>query len=437
MQTKLEIAQYSTRDANFESRLQQTLARGSELDPKIDEAARKIVYRVRDQGDEALLEYTREFDNYDNLSSVEQLKVPKAKLEKVARKLPSEVYEAIRVSADRIRAFHEHQLEHSWAYTDEDGSRFGQNITPIEKIGIYVPGGQAAYPSTVLMTAIPARVAGVGRVVMTAPAPNGVIKDSVLAAAYVAGVDRVYKVGGAQAIAALAFGTQSVSKVDKIVGPGNVWVSAAKRLVFGHVGIDLIAGPTEVVVVCDNSTNAEWAAMDMFAQAEHDANAQSIMISTSKKKIAEVRKIMETKLSEMERKDIIANSLASQGALIHVINRHEAAQLINRIAPEHLELMVQNSEKLAGAVVNAGSIFIGQHSAEVLGDYCAGPNHVLPTSGAARFSSPLGVYDFQKRSSIMLCSPKAASKMAKTASILAQEERLYAHALAARLRVVS
>ena len=430
-----DIAQYSTRDQNFELKFRQTRERGSIFDPEIDKVVRAIVRKVQTRGDSALLEFTRKYDNNDQLQSVEELEVCREDLEKATYSLSSGVIEAIRLSASRIRKYHEHQIEHSWSYTDEDGSRFGQNITPIENIGIYVPGGRAAYPSSVLMTAVPAKVAGVRQVIMTAPAPKGEIKSSVLAAAYVAGVDRVFKIGGAQAIAALAFGTRSVPKVDKIVGPGNAWVLSAKRQVFGHVGIDLIAGPSEVVIVCDDSTNAEWAAMDMFAQAEHDENAQSILISTSRVKLNQVRKIMEEKLPGMERKDIITRSLAGQGALINVVNRHEAAQIVNRIAPEHLELMVENSEKFAGAICNAGAIFIGHHNAEVLGDYCAGPNHVLPTSGAARFSSPLGVYDFQKKSSVIACSPKAARELSRTASILAKEENLTAHRQSAMLRI--
>ena len=430
---ELEIRQLSTSESSFEDELNDILSRGSEFDPGVDHTVRTIIDSVRSRGDEALLEYTREYDR-NHAKSVSELEIHSQELNNAANRIQPEVFEAIQFAANRVRRFHERQFEKSWSYEEDDGSQYGQQLTPIEKVGIYVPGGRAAYPSSVLMTAVPAKIAGVSQIVMAVPTPEGKISDSVLAAAHVAGVDRVFAIGGAQAIAALAFGTETVPRVDKIVGPGNAWVSAAKRQVFGHVGIDLIAGPSEVVVVCDDSANANWAAMDLFAQAEHDQDAQSILICTSYEKIEEVRKAMQKELPGMERKDVIAAALAKQGALIHVRSQDELIELVNRLAPEHLELMVENPSVLVGKIRNAGAIFVGCHSAEVLGDYCAGPNHVLPTSGAARFSSPLGVYDFQKRTSLISCSAEGSSRLARTASILAREERLTAHARSAEYR---
>ena len=430
---ELEIRQLSTSESSFEDELNDILSRGSEFDPGVDHTVRRIIDSVRSRGDEALLECTWEYDrNY--AKSVSELEIHSQELKNAANRIQPEVLEAIQFAANRVRKFHERQMETSWTYEEDDGSQYGQQLTPIEKVGVYVPGGRAAYPSSVLMTAVPAKIAGVSQIVMTVPAPEGEIRDSVLAAAHVAGVDRVFAIGGAQAIAALAFGTETVPRVDKIVGPGNAWVSAAKRQVFGHVGIDLIAGPSEVVVVCDDSADANWAAMDLFAQAEHDQDAQSILICTSREKIEEVRKAMQKELPGMERKDVIACALAKQGALIHVRSQEELIQLVNRLAPEHLELMVENPSALVGKIRNAGAIFVGRHSAEVLGDYCAGPNHVLPTSGAARFSSPLGVYDYLKRTSLISCSPEGSSRLARTASILAREEQLTAHARSAEYR---
>ena len=431
---KLEIREYSTLDGDFSEELARTLSRGSEFDPKIDQTVRDIIEKIRNDGDDALLALTQQHD-HSKVTSVRQLEIAPAAMREAADRVNPDVLSALHTAADRIRRFHERQLETSWQYEDDDGSVYGQRLTPIQRVGIYVPGGLAAYPSTVLMTAVPARVAGVEQIVMVVPAPRGVIRDSVLASAHVAGVDRAFMIGGAQAVAALAFGTQTVPTVDKIVGPGNAWVSAAKRQVFGHVGIDLIAGPSEVVVVCDDGSNAEWAAMDMFAQAEHDYAAQSVLLSTSREKIAEVRAEMENMLDKMERREIIAKSLSHQGALIHVGSRDELASLIDRIAPEHLELMVDEPMELANQVRNAGAIFVGDRSAEVLGDYCAGPNHVLPTSGAARFSSPLGVYDFIKRTSLIGCSSAGSRALAATASVLATEEQLTAHARSARYRM--
>ncbi len=429
----LEIRQLSTSDSQFDEDFSELLERGVEFTYETDQTVADIISRVRHEGDDAVLELTRRLDNCD-ADSMTDLEVDADELESAAVRIDSELRDAMIKAADRIRRFHKRQVEQSWIYEEDSGSRLGQKLTAIETVGIYVPGGQAAYPSSVLMTALPARVAGVNEIIMTVPAPSGVIKDSVLAAAHIAGVDRVFTIGGAQAVAALAFGTRTVPKVDKIVGPGNTWVSSAKRQVFGYVGIDIVAGPSEVVVVCDENTNAEWAAMDMFAQAEHDEDAQSILLSLSRDKLDEVRDCMQTMLPKMERSHIIANSLANNGALVHVRDREELVAVIDRVAPEHLGLMLENAEEIAQMVRNAGAIFIGPDSPEVLGDYCAGPNHVLPTSGSARFSSPLGVYDFMKRSSIIHCSREGSRELAKTASILAHEEQLTAHARSAEYR---
>ena len=433
MKMNLEIRQLSTADSRFDEEFSQILARGVEFTPEIDKAVSEIISRIRCEGDQALLELTRKFDRSD-AASLSDLQIDADELKSAASRIRPNLREAMTIAADRIRQFHTRQIEQSWTYEEQIGSRLGQKLTAIERVGIYVPGGKAAYPSSVLMTAVPARVAGVSEIVMTAPAPGGTIRDSVLAAAHIAGVDRAFMIGGAQAVAALAFGTQTVPKVDKIVGPGNIWVTSAKRQVFGHVGIDIVAGPSEVVVVCDDSTNAEWAAMDMFAQAEHDEDAQSILLSLSEKKLIEIRECMQNMLPEMERSHIIAKSLAEHGALIHVRDREELIATIDRVAPEHLELMLEDAAELAQTVRNAGAIFIGSDSAEVLGDYCAGPNHVLPTSGSARFSSPLGVYDFMKRTSIIDCSRAGSRELAKTASIMAREEQLTAHARSAEYR---
>ena len=429
----LKIRQLSTTDRQFDEEFSQILQRGVEFTHETDQTVADIISRVRNEGDYALLELTKRFDSSD-VDSMTDLEIDADELESAAVRIEPELREAIIVAADRIRRFHARQIEQSWVYEEEVGSRLGQKLTAIQTVGIYVPGGKAAYPSSVLMTALPARVAGVNEIIMTVPAPGGEIKDSVLAAAHIAGVDRVFTIGGAQAVAALAFGTQTVPKVDKIVGPGNTWVSSAKRQVFGYVGIDIVAGPSEVVVACDESTNAEWAAMDMFAQAEHDDDAQSILLSLSQDKLDEVRDCMQNMLPKMERNLTIANSLAKNGALVHVRNCEELVAVIDRVAPEHLGLMLENAEEIAQMVRNAGAIFIGSDSAEVLGDYCAGPNHVLPTSGSARFSSPLGVYDFIKRTSIIHCSREGSRELAKTASILAREEQLTAHARSAEYR---
>ncbi len=433
---ELEIREFSTADTDFDLQMQDLLARGLEFDPEIDSAVAEIIQSVRQRGDQALLEYTRKFDR-NFAATVADLEVSLDERERARDRVSWAVNDALEDAFARIYDFHKRQLkeEHDpWFYEDANGSYFGQYSKPIERVGVYIPGGRAAYPSSVLMTVIPAIIAGVNEIIMVVPAPDGRVNDSVLSAAELAGADRVFKIGGAQAIAALAFGTETVPKVDKVVGPGNAWVSAAKRQVFGHVGIDMVAGPSEVVVACDESAPAEWVAMDMFAQAEHDESAQSILVSVSPSKIDEVRAAMSAKLPVMERKDIIARSLARQGAMIHVRNDSEMADVINLIAPEHLGLMMNDPDPVFDLIEHAGSIFIGHYSTEVFGDYCAGPNHVLPTSGAARFSSPLGVYDFRKRTSFIECDPATARKLASISGELAREERLTAHARAADCR---
>ena len=432
---ELEIRQFSTSDEDFEQQLQDLLARGQEFDPAIDAEVARIIHSIRQQGDEALLELTRKFDRHP-ARAVAQLELKKDDLKQAYQRTAPQVIAALEHAYNRIFEFHRHQ-RHShdtWHYDDDNGSVFGQYTTTIERVGVYVPGGLAAYPSSVLMTVIPAVVAGVKKITMVVPAPRGQVKDAVLAAAYMCSVDRVFTIGGAQAIAALAYGTETVPKVDKIVGPGNAWVSAAKRQTFGQVGIDLIAGPSEVVIACDDSAKAEWAAMDMFAQAEHDEDAQSVLISIGQATIDAVHSVMAALLPQMERKDIIARSLANQGAMICVRDRSELSAVINQIAPEHLGLMVEDPAHFLREIHHAGSVFVGPYSTEVFGDYCAGPNHVLPTSGAARFSSPLGVDDFRKRTSYIQCTPKTAEDLAKTAAVLAREEQLTAHARAADYR---
>ncbi len=433
MSGRPKLRRLSTADPNFTAVFERLLSRAAEFDPQTETAVSEIIAAVRSRGDAAVLELTARYDQY-RVASASALEILPPQVHQARRRIAPKLLDALAVAAQRIRSYHARQLDRSWSYTETDGSVYGQNVRPIEKVGIYVPGGQASYPSSVLMTAIPAKVAGVSEIVMTVPAPEGQVRDAVIAAADIAGVNRIFTIGGAQAIAALAFGSETIPRVDKIVGPGNAWVSAAKRQVFGHVGIDLIAGPSEVVVACDAGVNEQWAAMDLFAQAEHDVNAQSILLSDSTAAIAKVEAAIETLLPPLARRGIIAESLANNGALIEVRDRDEMLELIDRIAPEHLELMLEDAMDMAQRVNNAGAIFVGPYSAEVLGDYCAGPNHVLPTSGSARFSSPLGVYDYLKRTSIVACSPQGARKLASTAQVLAREEQLTAHAQAAQHR---
>jgi len=419
-------------DSEFRQKLKVQLKQTVDIDDDLTNIVSEILKGVRQRGDEALKDYTRRFDRRE--VDIFNLEVSNETIHCALEKIPGGIKDELERAAMRIRSYHEHQRLDSWSYHDEDGTLLGQKVTALDSVGVYVPGGKAAYPSSVLMNTIPARVAGVAKITMVVPAPDGDINPLVLAAAAIAGVDRVFSVGGAQAIAALAYGTATIPAVDKIVGPGNRFVAEAKRQVFGIVGVDMIAGPSEVLIVCDGSSDADWVAMDMFAQAEHDEDARAILISTDAKFSDAVEESMNRLLPEMERKDIIGKSIAKNGLVISVENLTEAAELVNQIAPEHLELAIDEPEKMLELIRHAGAIFMGHCTAEVFGDYCAGPNHVLPTAGTARFSSPLGVYDFQKRSSLIMCSESSASDLAITASVLARGEGLTAHARSAELR---
>jgi len=430
----LKIRLLSTRDADFKSTFDALLDRTQSVEAGVENTVREIIEAVRTRGDAAVLDYTRRFDRRE-MDSALALEVPLARLAQARDAIGKPEREALEAAAERIRRYHERQRIDSWQYAESDGTVLGQQVTALDRVGLYVPGGKAAYPSSVLMNAIPAKVAGVGQLVMVVPAPGGELNKLVLAAAAIGGVDRVFSVGGAQAVAALAYGTETIPKVDKIVGPGNIYVATAKRMVFGAVDIDMIAGPSEIVVVCDGQTDPEWVAMDLFSQAEHDEDAQSILISLDAAFTERVRAAIEKLLPGMERRDIIRCSLEARGALITVRDMDEAVALVNRIAPEHLELSVESAQAVAQRVRHAGAIFLGRYTPEAIGDYCAGPNHVLPTSGTARFSSPLGVYDFQKRTSLIQCSPVGASTLGQTASVLARGEGLTAHARSAEYRV--
>ena len=431
---ELELRVLNSRDPGFGAAFDALLDRTQGEDAQVLNVVREVLAEVRGRGDAALLDYTRRFDGM-NVTSVSELEVPHERLRQAARALPLEQLTALQAAAERIRRYHERQAAQSWHYTEDDGTLLGQQVTALDRVGLYVPGGKAAYPSSVLMNAIPAKVAGVPELVMVVPAPAGVLNDMVLAAADVAGVDRVFTIGGAQAVAALAYGTETIPRVDKIVGPGNIYVATAKRLVFGQVDIDMIAGPSEIVVLCDGRTDPEWVAMDLFSQAEHDELAQAILITPEQGFVAKVASAMQALLPSLERGDIIRASLRGQGALIAVKDMDEALQLVNRIAPEHLELSVDNPMEVAKQVRHAGAIFLGRYTAEAVGDYCAGPNHVLPTAGTARFSSPLGVYDFQKRTSLIQCSAEGADRLGRTAAVLAEGEGLTAHARSAAYRI--
>ncbi len=429
-----DIQRLNIVDADFWPRLEALTAWEGVADEAVTATVRGILAGIRQRGDDALLEYTYRFDRLDAACAAD-LEIPAARLQAALAALPSAQHVALVTAAARIRSYAERQRQESWSFTEADGTVLGQQVTPLDRVGLYVPGGKAAYPSSVLMNAIPAKVAGVPEVVMVVPAPEGELNELVLAAAAVADVDRVFTIGGAQAIAALAYGTSTVPRVDKIVGPGNVYVAAAKRQVFGTVGIDMIAGPSEILVVCDGLTDPDWIAMDLFSQAEHDEDAQPILISPDAAFLEQVTASIERLLPGMERRDIIKASLNRRAALIQVRDWNEAAQVVNFIAPEHLELSVEQPEDFLPLIRHAGAIFMGRHTPEALGDYCAGPNHVLPTSRTARFSSPLGVYDFQKRSSLIYCSPAGATTLGRTASILARGEGLTAHARSAELRI--
>lgn len=429
----VEIRELSTVDAGFKQQLEVLLAWESVSDRRVKQTVDEIIADICDRGDAALLDYTRRFDRWEP-AGAEALEIPLEKLERTWNSIPWKQREALEVATGRIRSYAEHQKMASWSYTEDNGTVLGQQITPLDRVGLYVPGGKAAYPSSVLMSAVPAKVAGVPELIMAVPTPDGKVNELVLAAAHISQVDRVFAVGGAQAIAALAYGTESVPRVDKIVGPGNIYVATAKRAVFGQVGIDMVAGPSEILVICDGQTNPDWIAMDLFSQAEHDEDAQSILISPDAGFLSKVKSSIEQLLPQMERKEIIATALRKRGALILVKDLDEAVAVTNAIAPEHLELSVADPEEMAKKIRHAGAIFMGRFTAEAFGDYCAGPNHVLPTARTARFSSPLGVYDFQKRSSLIMVSAAGAASLAGTASVLARGEGLTAHARSAEYR---
>jgi histidinol dehydrogenase len=428
-----DIRRLSTTDADFSAQLQALLAWESVSDAQVQETVDAIIRDLRARGDAALLDYTRRFDRWEPASAAD-LEIPTARLAQAWEAIPTAQRTALETAAGRIRAYAEHQALSGWSYVEADGTLLGQKVTPLDRVGLYVPGGKAAYPSSVLMNAIPAKVAGVAELIMVVPTPAGELNELVLAAAHAAGVDRVFAVGGAQAVAALAYGTATVPAVDKIVGPGNIYVATAKRAVFGQVGIDMVAGPSEILILCDGGTAPEWIAMDLFSQAEHDEDAQAILVAWDPAYLDQVAAAIDRLLPTMERQEIIAAALRARGALILARDQEEAAALANQIAPEHLELSVADPETLAGRIRHAGAIFMGRHTAEALGDYCAGPNHVLPTSRTARFSSPLGVYDFQKRSSLIMASATGAATLSRTVSILARGEGLTAHARSAEYR---
>lgn len=432
----LNITKLNASSANFDQQLQDLLAWDENNDLDIQQRVLAIIADVRKNGDKAVIDYTNRFD-HRNIAQAGELELSKEMLKTAWGKLPVDKAQALQTAADRIRAYAEHQKMQSWQYTEADGTILGQKVTPLDRVGLYVPGGKAAYPSSVLMNAIPAKVAGVAELIMVVPTPQGETNGLVLAAALLAGVDRIFAIGGAQAIAALAYGTETIPAVAKIVGPGNIYVATAKKMVFGQVGIDMIAGPSEILIICDGKTNPDWIAMDLFSQAEHDENAQAILISDDADYLAAVEQSINKLLPGMERAGIIRTSLSTRGALIKVDDLKQAAEVANIIAPEHLELSVEDPEALSKDIRHAGAIFMGRYTAEALGDYCAGPNHVLPTSSTARFSSPLGVYDFQKRSSLINCSQVGANSLGKTASILARGESLTAHARSAEYRIKS
>jgi histidinol dehydrogenase len=430
-------ARLSTATATFETEFKARLHWSADTDAAIEQRVADILADVQQRGDAAVLEYTARFDGLD-VASMGQLELTQAELKAAFDTIPAAQRNALEAAARRVRSYHEAQKKangESWSYRDEDGTLLGQKVTPLDRVGIYVPGGKAAYPSSVLMNAIPAHVAGVGEIIMVVPTPKGEKNALVLAAAYVAGVTRAFTIGGAQAVAALAYGTQTVPKVDKITGPGNAYVASAKKRVFGTVGIDMIAGPSEILVLADGSTPADWVAMDLFSQAEHDELAQSILLCPDAAYIDEVQAAIDRLLPDMPRAEIIAKSLTGRGALIHTRSMEEACEISNRIAPEHLEVSSRDPHKWEPLLKHAGAIFLGAYTSESLGDYCAGPNHVLPTSGTARFSSPLGVYDFQKRSSLIEVSEAGAQVLGKIAAELAYGEGLQAHARAAEMRL--
>jgi histidinol dehydrogenase len=428
------IARLSTQQADFQEKLSKLLAWESVSSTDIAQTVDDIIANIRQNGDQALIDYTNKFDGMD-VSDISALTVDQSALKKAFDSLAEKEKTALQSAADRVRDYHQKQKQDTWTYTEDNGTLLGQKITPLDRVGLYVPGGKAAYPSSVLMNAIPAKVAGVGELIMVVPTPNGVTNPLVLAAAHIAGVNTVFTVGGAQAVAALAYGTQTIPKVDKIVGPGNIYVATAKRAVFGQVGIDMIAGPSEILIICDGKTDSDWIAMDLFSQAEHDEDAQSILLCPDADFIKQVESSITKLLPTMDRKDIIATALKDRGALIQTKDMDEAIAISNQIAPEHLELSVEDPQSMLDDIKHAGAIFMGRNTCEAIGDYCAGPNHVLPTSGTARFSSPLGVYDFQKKSSLIMVSDEGANILGEIAATLADGEGLQAHAQSARYRI--
>jgi len=423
----------STQDQNFKQAFADLLAFETVSDPELLKTVDQIIADVRQHGDAHVLKLTQQFDRHP-AHQFSELELTQAQLKTAFENLESQVCDALEMAADRIRAFHQAQKQDGWSYIDELGNTLGQKVTPLDRVGIYVPGGLASYPSSVLMNAIPAHVAGVSEIIMVVPAPDGELNPLVLAAAFLAGVSRVFTIGGAQAVAALAYGTETVPRVDKITGPGNRFVAAAKRAVFGQVGIDMIAGPSEILVYAEGLNNADWLAMDVLSQAEHDTVAQAIFITPDEQLLQAVEETIEKHLSQLPKAEIARTSIANRGALVLVNSRKEAIELINQVAPEHLELCLDEAKEMATLIRHAGAIFMGRYTPEAIGDYCAGPNHVLPTSGTARFSSPLGVYDFQKRTSLIMCSEQGVQPLARTADILAQQENLDAHARSARYR---
>jgi len=427
------VRRLATTQADFDTQLSQLLAFEAAQDPQVDTTVAAILADVKARGDAAVLEYTKKFDGV-SAGALAELEIPQAELRAALTRIPAARRQALEAAVARVRDYHERQRAQSWGYTDADGNELGQQITALDRAGLYVPGGKAAYPSSVIMNAVPAKVAGVGDIIMVVPTPRGEKNDLVLAAAAICGVDRVFTIGGAQAVAALAYGTATIPQVDKIVGPGNAYVAAAKRRVFGVVGIDMVAGPSEILVLGDGSTDPDWVAMDLFSQAEHDELAQSILLAPDAKYLDAVAASIARLLPDMPRRAVIEASLKGRGALIAVRDLDEACALVNQIAPEHLELSVENPEQLLPKIRHAGAIFLGRYTSEALGDYCAGPNHVLPTSRTARFSSPLGVYDFQKRSSVIRVSQAGAATLGRIAVELAEGEGLTAHARSAELR---
>jgi histidinol dehydrogenase len=428
------INKLSSTQSDFQQKLTDLLAWESVSNKDIAKTVDNIIADIKAKGDDALINYTNKFDRM-NASNMGELSIKPSALKQAFDNLDTKEKSALETAADRVRNYHQKQKQTTWTYTEDDGTMLGQKITPLDCVGLYVPGGKAAYPSSVLMNAIPAKVAGVEKIIMVVPTPDNIINQLVLAAAYISGVDTVFTVGGAQAIAALAYGTKTIPKVDKIVGPGNIYVATAKRAVFGQVGIDMIAGPSEILIICDGKTNPDWIAMDLFSQAEHDENAQSILLCPDADFITQVENSIAKLLPTMQRKNIIATALKDRGALIQTKNLDEAITISNQIAPEHLELSVENPQEMLNDIKHAGAIFMGRYTCESLGDYCAGPNHVLPTSGTARFSSPLGVYDFQKKSSLIMVSDEGANTLGKIAATLADGEGLQAHAQSARYRI--